>query len=51
MGKQKNITMKLFVRMLRANGVDLESVLGEMEDEAKKVPLARHGMCSVVTGL
>ncbi len=33
-GKQKDVTMKLFVRMLRANGVDPESVLGEMEVQA-----------------
>ena len=33
-GKQKDVTMKLFVRMLRANGVDLERVHSEMESQA-----------------
>ena len=32
-GKQKDVTMKLFVRMLREKEVDPESVLGEMEDQ------------------
>ena len=31
--KQKDVTMKLFVRMLREKGVDLETVHGEMEDQ------------------
>ncbi len=32
-GKQRHVTMKLFVRMLREKEVDPESVLGEMEDQ------------------
>ena len=39
-GKQKDVTMKLFVRMLRANGVDPESVLGEMDDQASAFRVA-----------
>ena len=39
-GKQKDVTMKLFVRMLREKGIDLETVHSEMESQANAFRVA-----------
>jgi hypothetical protein len=39
-GKQKDVTMKLFVRMLREKGLDLETVHSEMESQASAFRVA-----------